>query len=132
MNRFFYILIFLSPFSLAYQEACPDAFSADEYISYAEAKHYVKTVVYPKSKKDFYRWLVSDERPIDFPKNPKRFYQDEWEGIDKFLDLPTKDDNLRETREEKRLRMAIERMQNPQTDLLDRNIRYYPNSKAKI
>ncbi len=87
MHRVFYILIFLSPFSLADQETCPDAFSSDEYISYAEAKHYVKTVVYPRNKKDFYAWLLSDERPDDFPRHPNRVYREEWEGIDKFLNF---------------------------------------------
>lgn len=95
-------------FSFALQKDCPDVFSVDGYMSYEEAKHFLQTVVLPNSKKDFYEWLFSDERPDDFPKHPSKVYRDEWEGIDKFLNIQ-KDDHLRETLEEQKLRLAIER-----------------------
>lgn len=107
MYRVLFIL-FIVPFSFALQKDCPDVFSLDEYMSYEEAKSYVQTVVHPHCKKDFYEWLFSDERPNDFPKHPSKAYRDEWEGIDKFLNIQ-KDDHLRETSEEQKLRLAIER-----------------------
>lgn len=103
------IFIFFIPlFSFAHQEDCFDSFSVDEYMSYPDAKHYVQNIVHPKSKRDFYAWLFSDERPVDFPKDPGKVYKEEWEDIDEFLGIP-EDDGLRETYEEHKLRKVVER-----------------------
>ena len=55
-------------------------------MSYSEAKEYLRTFFGDLETEDqFKQWAVSDERPSDFPSNPQKFYNQQWEGWNVFL-----------------------------------------------
>ena len=97
--------LFLFLFFCCYSFACEDEFLGG-YMSYEEAKRYVIEVLHPKNKKDFYEWLMGDERPIDFPRNLSLVYGDKWKGIDDFLSIG--DVGFRETFDDRKDRLIKE------------------------
>ena len=52
-------------------------------MSYSEAKEYVREINI-KTKKDFFQFALSEDKPETFPLNPNKVYK-EWTGWEDFL-----------------------------------------------
>ena len=63
-----------------------NSLTIDDYMTFKEAQDYVISIGI-ETEKELLKWLLSSDRPKNFPLSPSRIYREQWKGAKDFLKI---------------------------------------------